>query len=205
MAVTPTGSAAAPARGIFPELETRRREYAAAAAEARELCAGLTEAQLAWQPEPGRWSIAECLDHLGVTGEKVLAQLGPAIERGWARGTTGSPPFRYGWLGPWFVRANAPSGRRVSAPRVFRPRTGRPPVGALAAFLALQDDLAATLERASGLDLARVRARSPVTPLLRIGIGSWFEVIAVHQARHLAQARAVRRHPGFPSSDPSRV
>lgn len=191
-------STSAPPRALTPELEARRRDYQAAAAEARELCAGLTAAQLAWRPEPGRWSVAECLDHLHVTGEEVLAQVEAAVERGWARGTTGSPPFRYGWLGPWFVRANAPSGRRVSTPRVFRPRAGRPPVGALDDFLALQDELAAALERADGLDLARVRARSPVTPLLRIGIGSWFEVVAVHQQRHLAQARAVRGHPGFP-------
>jgi hypothetical protein len=191
-------STSAPPRALVPELEARRSDYQAAAAEARERFGGLTEAQLAWRPEPGRWSIAECLDHLHVTGEEVLAQVEAAVVQGWARGTTGSPPFRYGWLGPWFVRANAPSGRRVPTPKVFRPREGRPPVGALDDFLALQEELAAALERANGLDLARVRARSPVTPLLRIGIGSWFEVIAVHQARHLAQARAVLEHPAFP-------
>lgn len=191
-------STSTPTRTPVPELEARRSDYQAAAAEARERFGGLTEAQLAWRPEPGRWSIAECLDHLHVTGEEVLAQVEAAVARGWARGTTGSPPFRYGWLGPWFVRANAPSGRPVPTPKVFRPREGRPPVGALDDFLALQEELAAALERADGLDLARVRARSPVTPLLRIGIGSWFEVIAVHQARHLAQARAVLEHPAFP-------
>ena len=191
-------SASAPSRALTPELEERRRDYQAAAAEARERFGGLTEAQLAWRPEPGRWSVAECLDHLHVTGEEVLARVEAAIARGWAQGKTGVPPFRYGWLGPWFVRANAPSGRPVPTPRVFRPREGRPPVGALDDFLALQDELSAALERADGLDLARVRARSPVTPLLRIGIGSWFEVVAVHQQRHLAQARAVLEHPAFP-------
>lgn len=191
-------STSSPTRALIPELEARRRDYQAAADEACERFGWLSEAQLAWRPEPGRWSIAECLDHLHVTGEEVLAQVEAAVARGWARGTTGSPPFRYGWLGPWFVRANAPSGRRVPTPKVFRPREGRPPVGALDDFLALQEELAAALERANGLDLARVRARSPVTPLLRIGIGSWFEVIAVHQARHLAQARAVLEHPAFP-------
>ncbi|HEX8272254.1 MAG TPA: DinB family protein [Longimicrobiaceae bacterium] len=191
-------SPSAPPRSPVPELEERRRDYQAAAAEARERFGALTGAQLAWRPEPGRWSIAECLDHLHVTGEEVLAQVDAAIARGRARGLAGSPPFRYGWLGPWFVRANSPSGRPVRAPGVFRPREGRPPTGALDDFLALQDELAAALERARGLDLARVRARSPVTPLLRIGIGSWFEVVAVHQRRHLAQARAVLEHPAFP-------
>ena len=198
MNAAPSAAPSAPPRALVPELEERRRDYLAAAAEARERFGALTEAQLAWRPEPGRWSVAECLDHLHATGEEVLARVDAAIERGWARGTTGSPPFRHGWLGPWFVRANAPGGRRVSAPRVFRPREGRPPVGALDDFLALQDELAAALERANGLDLARVRARSPVSPLLRIGIGSWFAVVAVHQARHLAQARGVLEHPAFP-------
>lgn len=191
-------SPSAPPRALVPELEERRRDYQAAAAEARERFGVLTEAQLAWRPEPGRWSVAECLDHLHVTGEEVLAQVEAAMARGRARGLVGAPPFRYGWLGPWFVRANSPSGRPVRTPGVFRPREGRPPVGALEDFLALQDELAAALERADGLDLARVKARSPVTPLLRLGIGSWFEVVAVHQRRHLAQARAVLEHPAFP-------
>ncbi len=192
-------TAALPGRELIPELEARRREYQDAAGEARGLYAGLTDDQLAWQPEPGRWSIAECLDHLNVTGEEILKYVNAAVERGWERGSTGSPPFRYGWLGDWFVRATGPSNaRKMPAPRVYRPRPNLRVSGVLPGFIELQDQLTTALERANGLDLARVRSRSPVTPLLRIGVGQWFAVVAGHQVRHLQQARAVREHPGFP-------
>lgn len=190
-------------RELIPELEARRQAFQAAAAEARELAAGLTEAQFNWRPAPGRWSIAECLDHLRVTGEEILAQLEPAIERAWARGRTGSPPFRYGWLGDWFVRSTGPidpDRRRASipSPRIYRPRPDRSAAEVLPAFVALQDRLEEMLRRANGLDLGRVKARSPVTPLLRISLGQWLASTAGHQVRHLEQARAVRDDPAFP-------
>jgi len=190
---------ASPGRELIPELEARRREFREAAEEVRGLYAGLTETQLSWRPEPGRWSIAECLDHLNVTGEEILKFVNGAVERGWARGTTGSPPFRYGWLGDWFVRAIGPSNaRKMPAPRLYRPREDLRVSAVLPEFLDLQEALVAALERANGLDLARVRARSPVTPLLRIGVGQWFSAVAGHQVRHLRQTRAVREHPSFP-------
>ncbi|HEX2095087.1 MAG TPA: DinB family protein [Longimicrobiaceae bacterium] len=188
---------------LTPELEERRRDFQRAGEEARALVEGLSGTQLSWRPAPGAWSIAECLDHLRATAEEILKILDPAIERARTRGTTGEPPFRYGWLGPWFVRASGPrreGERRLSAPRMYRPRSHLPVDRVLPDFLELQDTLTERLYRANGLDLGRVQARSPVTFLLRIPLGQWFSVIAAHQFRHLEQARAVREHPGFPGS-----
>ena len=49
-----------------PELQDYARQFEAVTQEARDLAAGLSPAQWSWRPEPGRWSIAECLDHLNV-------------------------------------------------------------------------------------------------------------------------------------------
>lgn len=194
--------AAAPAASLVPELELRRREYEAAADQARRLVEGLSDAQLNWRPAPGAWSIAECLDHLRVTADEILAELDPAMERARARGRTGSPPFRYGWVGSWFVRAVGPRterSRKMPSPRIYRPVSEHAGDRVLPAFVELQERLVERLGRANGLDLG-IKVRSPVSPLLRIALGQWFEAIAGHQVRHLQQAGAVREHPAFPRS-----
>ncbi len=45
-------------------------------AEARKLCAGLTEDQLNWHLKPGNWSIAENLAHLRITTVDELLRAG---------------------------------------------------------------------------------------------------------------------------------
>ena len=76
-----------------------------------------------------------------------------------------------------------------------RPNTGLDP---LPRFLALEGRLARRLAEAQGLDLRRVKLTSPFVPLLRVDLGSAFRVVAVHERRHLWQARQVTGAPGFP-------
>jgi hypothetical protein len=202
MRATPSDPASTAPATPVPELEERRRDFREAAAEARALAEGLTPAQLLWRPAPERWSVAECLDHLVTTADRILEHLDPAVERARALGVTGSPPFRYGRLGELFVRATGPEPvwwSRVPAPRIYRPRPQPPAERVLPAFLELQERLAERIRRAEGLDLGRVKVRSPVSPLLRISLGQWLASIAGHQRRHLIQARAVRGHPDFPA------
>lgn len=65
-------------------------------------------------------------------------------------------------------------------------------------FLALEGRLVRRLAQAQGLDLRRVKLTSPFVPLLRVDLGSAFRVVAVHERRHLWQARQVTGAPGFP-------
>ena len=186
-----------------PELQDRQRQFSEAKETARALAGGLTDEQFNWRPEPGRWSIAECLDHLNTTGSKLLPGMDAAIERARERERTGSGPFRYGWLSRWFIRANAPlpaDGKGMKTPKLYKPTADQLVGRVLPAFVELQDQLIERLRAANGLDLARVKVASPVTKLLRISLGAWFAATAAHQERHLEQARRVREHPGFPRS-----
>ena len=188
---------------LIPELQDYRRRFEAARQDAGALAAPLTPAQLSWRPRPEAWSIAQCLDHLVVTGRSVLPKLDESIARAHARGWHGQGPFRYGWLGNWFVRANGPTEeppkRPVPTPGIYMPHADPAAAEVLPAFVALQGELVERLHRANGLDLARAKAASPVTRLLRLSLGQWFALLAGHQERHLRQAGRVRAHPGFPA------
>src|SRR5437868_2805465 len=82
----------------------------------------LSGAQFNWKPEPGRWSIAECITHLNIANGGDLAPLESAIADGRARNRTGEGPFTYGFLSKKFVASMEPSSKRkIRAPRVYEP------------------------------------------------------------------------------------
>jgi len=175
-------------------------EFAAAKADARDLLAGISDPAFNWRRAPGTWSMAECLDHLVVVGHKYLRALDRAIEDGRSKNLVGAGPFRYGLLESWTVRAmDAPPMFRVKAPRAFAPAGERRLEEALAAFIALQDEFQKSLARADGLDLRRVKARSPVSRHLKFSLGKAFAGISAHQRRHLWQARQLRDDSAFPA------
>src|SRR5688572_20157831 len=76
--------------------------------DARALVAGLSEAQGCWQPAPGAWSVAECLDHLATANRVYLRAMAPASERASAEGRVRRGPVRPGLLGGWFARSLEP-------------------------------------------------------------------------------------------------
>lgn len=174
-----------------PELRTYLQLYRAIQAEAQELVAGLTEAQFNGRVAPGTWSVGECLEHLNVAGYLLLPGLDKGIRRGRARKQFARGPFRYGPVSRWFIRAMRPTGRRMSSPKVFAPGSALARDEVVDRFMALQEALMERVRAADGLDLKRIIVPSAVTPLLRISLGAWFESTAIHEQRHLAQARRV--------------
>jgi hypothetical protein len=182
---------------LGPELELRVREFEAAGDAARELFDGLPEDLLRRRPAPDRWSVVECLEHLNVTGAQLLPVLDRGIERARRKHWYAMGPSRYGWLETWFVslagRTEGPPRRRLRTPRLYAPGSEPVPSRVLPAFLELQSQLRNRARSAAGLDLARGRLRSPVTPLVRLSLGQWLALTAGHQERHLAQARRVRQ------------
>jgi hypothetical protein len=168
-------------------------------AEIRQLSVGLTDEQLHWAAEPGRWSIAQCLEHLVVTAQRYHPRLSAAIDEHHPA-TAGATGYRRTLLGARLVGGmrDTSGRRRFRAPRIFQP-TSRPAPGAPERLLSTHRELRELLTRAAGLDLVRVKVRSPVVPLLRLNLGEALELQVVHIARHLAQARRVREHAAFPA------
>jgi hypothetical protein len=179
---------------LIPELEGYRTDFRWAKGEIRNLTAGLDADTYNLRPEVDRWSAAECVEHLSATARRMLLGLEEGIGRAREAAWLAGGPFEYGRLGDWFVRMagaeELPPKRRFKAPAIYRPAQKRfEPGPAAEEFLALQDRYIETLQLASGVDLARLRIRSPVSPLIRLSLGQWFRLLAGHQRRHLWQAR----------------
>lgn len=190
-------------------LHERRREFRRAGEQAQAVAGDLAPRQFWWRPAPDRWSVAECLDHLVLADEAYLAVIDRAIAEGRRRGLAGKAPPRPGWLTRRLLAGVEPPARlRVPAPSAIRPR--RPMAAAqdlspravdspLVRFQALRIRLEHRLAQADGLDLGRVRVRSPFVPLLTISLDTALRVVSAHERRHLAQAGAVRQSADFPA------
>ncbi len=181
---------------MLHELE---EQNAAAEAVAREL----TPAQLAWRPEPGRWSIEQCLEHLAVTNARYRAKIEEALGAGGLAPGAGSSALAAAYRPRFLARMirDTPGPvvkRKLKTPRVFAPGE-QPAPGALDRFLEEQRRLATFIDRARALDPRRVRFSSPVSGLIRVNLPEALELIVVHEQRHLRQAEAVRRARGFPA------
>ena len=183
----------------MPELREYQRQFEAITADAGELLARLTDAQFNWRPVPGRWSIAECLAHLNVTGQMYLPLIERSIREARERRAFGRGPFRHGLLGNLFVRAAEPPAKiKIKTPKLFAPLPEHLLIVVAPAFSSLHEQLFRLLREADGIDLARARLTSPVTRFLRLSLGQCFAFIAAHERRHLWQARQVRDDPAFP-------
>jgi len=168
--------------------------------DVRLLLTGLNEEQIHWSQASSRWSISQCLVHLVIVGRTFLPLIDEAIEDTradhlWSRG-----PFRYGFHERWFVSSTEPPPNiRLRTPAFARPPDDQPLANIVADFVAVHQELRQSLRSANGLDLARMKIRSPFMRALRLSLGLCFAFLAAHERRHLWQAWQLRRHEQFPA------
>lgn len=178
---------------MAPELQAYLEQLAAIEHDARRLVDGLTDAQLAWRETPTTWSVADCLNHLLVTGRHSMKAIRRALGDARSRGLMGSGPFRQGMVGNWFVRLmDAPPGVKFKAPKAYRPELAMTEAETLSGFFGLQQELARVLSEADGIDLARTKVDNPVIPWFRLSLGQEFALTMAHERRHVWQAWRVR-------------
>jgi hypothetical protein len=177
-----------------PEIEQYCKEFDQIGRQAEALTEGLNEEKFNWRPQPGQWSIEECLAHLLIAGNWEIQAIEDAIGHAKAHGLNGSGPFRFGVLERYVVRKTEPPvKRKFSAPRRFRPLHEQPVTAVLPSFLHLQSQLALLAQSAEGLDLARIKVATPISRLIRLSLGMTFAQVAAHERRHLDQAWRVRK------------
>ncbi len=163
-------------------------------AEAKKLCAGLSEEQLAWCPRPGKWSIAQNLAHLRITTEVFLPSVDSALElsRQWNMRSGG--PFAlnlYSRVMVWGMDARPII--KMKAPKLTRPRLLSTPTLELEHFLISQAAMRQRIADADGLDLTALRFPSPLVSFLRMNLLEFFSTFNAHSRRHLWQANNVRQ------------
>jgi DinB superfamily len=155
---------------------------------------GLTPEQFIRQPEAGKWSVAECILHLNVTGAVMQPLMQKAITQAKHNNQVGTGPFRVGAKGHLLIWiAEPPPKFRMPAPPHLRPPAHiDDPDKLLPEFLKAQDEWERLIRAAAGLDLAGIKVGKRFSPF-RARFAAALPWMMAHQRRHLLQAENVKR------------
>lgn len=172
--------------------------------DARSLTADLTDAQFNWKPSPVRWSIAQCLKHLVLTGRIAVDQQGAAIARLEHAGKRSDGPYKYSGIAAKMGNmlmggVEPPVQKRFKTGKKVYPAEQHSREPLVEEFLKVYAQLEQLIGRARGLDLGAASVGLPV-PLFRMKLGQSIPFELAHARRHLWQARQVRNEPGFPGA-----
>jgi hypothetical protein len=179
-----------------PEIDELLDQLDAAERDARALVAGLSEERGTWQPRPGAWSVAECIDHLATANRVYLRAMQQPALRARAHGRLRRRPATPGVLGGLFVYMMEPPPKwwyRLKSPRKIRPRASPPLLDAFDSFIASQVEVRAFVQAHADLDLASIRFPNPFVRGIYFSLATGLNVITSHERRHLYQAWGVRR------------
>jgi len=149
----------------------------------------------AWarRPDPQRWSVGECVEHLNLTARAFMPPLRDGLAE--ARRLGGPAPARHrrdllGWL-LWRTLPPPVRYAKVKTTAPFVPGGRTPPAELLADFDRLQAEQVALVESADGLPLGRVRVPSPFAENVKYNLYSALSILPRHQERHVWQAEMV--------------
>lgn len=164
-------------------------------AESRErllrMAQGLSREQLHHRPAPGRWTVAECVEHIVIVEGRVLGSIQKTLEAGPDSSKRSAMEGKDDEL----VANVAGRATRIQAPDVLAP-TGRWPDEQLlkefeAARHQTRDFVAGT-----AADLRQHFYKHPV--IGELDLYQWLLLIAAHCDRHRAQSEEVMASPEFP-------
>lgn len=161
--------------------------------DARAVIGDLTPELANRQPQPGRWSVAQNLDHTARTAVPYLERIEECLAR------NGRRRVRSGWLAALLARSMEPPPRmRVKTFRTLEPEGAIDPDRALADFIATHQRLATLIRTHDTNAFQTARFRSPFMPLIEARLDQGVDTLLAHARRHLWQARQARRSIGVP-------
>ena len=142
-----------------------------------------------FRAEPGRWTVAEIVEHLSIVEGNVVKLCRRLLDKAEAEGHAREEgaPFPPASLAEFAERSRA----KFTAPEAIAPSGSRPLSDSLAALRESRAALRALrprIERAEGAAL-----RFPHPAFGPINLYQWLLFIGAHELRHLAQIEAVKQ------------
>ena len=166
----------------------------------RRLTDNLSDGGWSKRPAPGRWSAAECVEHLNLTSRAYIPLLRNAIAE--ARQLPRAPIRKYkrdplGWFMSLMIGRLRHIGKfrigRVKTTPPFEPKDGQSRDQLLSEFVRLQADLITLTRSADGLPIDRVKIVSPFGGRMKYDAYSAMVIVARHEHRHIDQAEEAAR------------
>ena len=170
---------------LLENLQTDTRKLMLRLAYLKQLPADL----LVQQPAPGRWSVAQVIEHLNTYGRFYLPALQQAIN---SSNRTATEWFVPGWLGGYFTKSMMPKpdGTINHKMKTLKHHDPAPAIDAMKALQEFEQQevlLLQLLDKAQQVDINRIRIPVSVSPFIKLKMGDVFGFIIAHHQRHFVQ------------------
>jgi uncharacterized damage-inducible protein DinB len=152
---------------------------------------GLSREQLHYRPAPGRWTVAECLEHIATVEGRVLGLIQETLETGLDSSKRSAMEGKDDTL----VASVVGRMPRFQAPEFLAP-TGRWPDNQLLKEFEGARQQTRDFAASTRADLRRYFYKHPVFG--ELDLYQWLLLIAAHCDRHRAQSEEVMASLGFP-------
>ena len=169
------------------------------ARDAQATFGGLDALQLNWRPEPAKWSVAQCLEHLVISNQWMFRAAGDALGDARPRTVWQRLPVLPGVVGRMLIRSQSPAAtRQFTTSSKAAPATSDIGADIVRRFVEQHRD---ALTRVRALDERAAAGAIMTSPFLRViaySVLDGWRLLVAHDRRHLAQARRVMLLPEFP-------
>lgn len=143
-------------------------------------------------PAPGKWSIAQVLEHLNFYHDFYLPEIEQAFKQRPKSINTSQCVFSTGLMGGYLTKMMRPdaAGKVSNKTKALKDYIPAPQLDAeqvLSRFLESQQRFSKLLDQARFYDLNKVRIPMSISKLIRLKLGDLLRVLVIHQQRHLIQ------------------
>ncbi|MCI0448549.1 MAG: DinB family protein [Chlorobi bacterium] len=175
------------------ELEQLASEFRSMKKIAGDFLTKVRENEFNKRPPDNGWSIAECIDHLIVTGDDYCNKFEEALAILEQKNRRYTKEMKYNWFVRKFItNVEPPVKRKLKAPAKWRPATNIDKAKATAAYLQLQDRWVDLINQSAEWDTTKTRLLSPAVDWIKFTAFEILGVNSAHQRRHFDQAKRVK-------------
>lgn len=175
------------------ELQEIKDQFSAMKKDAADFLGKLKDNQFNKRPADNGWSVAECVDHLIVTGFDYCDKLEEGLKILQKKDKRYTGEMKYSYIGSKFIaNVEPPVKRKFKSPPKWRPDSNINKAKATQAYLQLQDRWMDIIDRSKGWDLTKVKLPSPAVSWIKFSAFVILGVNAAHQRRHMEQAKKVK-------------
>lgn len=163
-------------------------EFAEAKKLIQKLTADYSKEKFETRPAEGKWSAAECIEHINTTNKKYYINLKESFKSNGNLNLT-DKEYKPRFIASKFIDMMKPGAKmKFKAPRVFMSNYNGDLENTIKDFIKLQDKFIALVEQTQHYDLRKTKIASPVINFWKLQLGEAFMIIIEHQKRHLLQA-----------------
>ncbi len=155
------------------------------------------------QPGPGKWSAAQCLEHLNSYGRFYLPAMEKAI--GKEERQLYYTYFKSGLLGNYFYKLMLPGldgkpKKKMRSPGKHRPAEQLNSAHVLSEFISQLEKLEQLIILSQKRDLNKIKVPISIAPFIKLKLGDVLLFYTAHIQRHLLQAERAMKAAGYRST-----